>query len=414
MLGSIYAFLQIIALFSMYYGFILSLISICHYNKNQSFKPTKKLAVIIPAHNEEKVLPCLLDSLLKVNYPKHLFTIYVIADNCTDQTAIIARKYEQVHVYERHDLNNARKGYALRWLLDQLLNNHNEYYDAFVFFDADNLVSKQFLMHMNNMLCAGHDIIQGQLVSLNPNDSVISAWHAFFHHGCLTMNIRKYNLGMKPMLLGTGFCISARTLKEVPWAAYSLAEDLEYSIQLALHNHSIALCKEAITYDEDPIRFMHSWFQRRRWIVGTLHIIFKYDLSLLIKGIKEKSWSLMDLMLLTTWPLGFINTIILSLGMLDYFGVFNGHLFHSIFWQGKLGMINTIVFILGMWLVPIAALISFSIRRRLGWMMILATILYPACIIIGILIAIYSFFTLNKKKWYHVPHHRMITIDQLE
>ena len=132
-------------------------------------KKNHKFMAIIPAHNEEAVIVNLIESLKKQDYPKELLDIYVIADNCTDNTAKIAKEAGAI-VYERFDEKNKTKGYAMNWFLNKKI-EENADYDAFCIFDADNIVSVNFIKNMNKKLCQGEDVVQGYRDIKNPKDS---------------------------------------------------------------------------------------------------------------------------------------------------------------------------------------------------------------------------------------------------
>ena len=117
-----------------------------------------KFMAIIPAHNEEAVVENLVESLLKQNYPKELLDIYVIADNCTDNTAKVAKKAGAI-VLERFDSERKTKGYALQWFLRKKIEEDADY-DAFCIFDADNIVDSEFIKNMNKKLCQGEEVVQ--------------------------------------------------------------------------------------------------------------------------------------------------------------------------------------------------------------------------------------------------------------
>ena len=117
------------------------------------FKETEnkhKYGICIAARNEDKVIKNLLESINNQDYPKELLDIYVIADNCTDNTAKIAREAGAI-VYERFDETKKTKGYAMQWFLNQKV-KENADYDAFCVFDADNIVTSSFFENMNNGL----------------------------------------------------------------------------------------------------------------------------------------------------------------------------------------------------------------------------------------------------------------------
>ena len=138
-----------------------------------------KFMAIIPAHNEEAVVGNLVESLKNQDYPKDLYDIYVIADNCTDNTAQVAREKGAI-VYERFDSEKKTKGYALQWFLQQKI-QENAPYDAFFVFDADNIVDKGFIKAMNKKLCQGEDVVQGYRDIKNPTDSWVTAGYAIFY-----------------------------------------------------------------------------------------------------------------------------------------------------------------------------------------------------------------------------------------
>jgi cellulose synthase/poly-beta-1,6-N-acetylglucosamine synthase-like glycosyltransferase len=149
--------LQILFLIIGLYYFITSVFGLAEklYGKaSKNYLPIKKFAVFIPAHNEETVIENIIDNLKQLNYPKDSYDVYVIADNCTDNTAAAARA-AGTNVLERDDDKKRGKGYALQWAFEKVLYNESSEYDGAVVFDADNLVSRNFLREMNNKLCDG-------------------------------------------------------------------------------------------------------------------------------------------------------------------------------------------------------------------------------------------------------------------
>lgn len=140
-----------------------------------------KFMAILPAHNEEAVIGNLIESLKNQDYPKELLDIYVIADNCTDNTVKIAKEAGAI-VLERHEEDPAKrtKGAALQWFLKQKI-EENADYDAFFVFDADNIVDVNFTKAMNKKLCQGEEVVQGYRDIKNPSDSWVSAGYAIFY-----------------------------------------------------------------------------------------------------------------------------------------------------------------------------------------------------------------------------------------
>ena len=245
-----------------------------------------RFMAIIPAHNEAGVVANLIESLKKQNYPKELYDIYVIADNCTDNTAEIARNAGAI-VYERFDELRKTKGFAMQWFLDQKI-KEDAPYDAFCVFDADNIVNENFLKAMNKKLCQGEDVVQGYRDIKNPTDSWITAGYAIFYW---TMNrfyhLARYNLGLSPLINGTGFMVKFDVIKPEGWNTKTLTEDIEFSLKRIIAGKKLGWATDAIVYDEQPVGFKQSWSQRSRWTVGHIQCMKEYT-GLLAVAVKEK------------------------------------------------------------------------------------------------------------------------------
>ena len=153
------ALIWIVAIYWVY-QFVISLCSFVKVkDKPLLVDKQHKFMAIIPAHNEESVVGNLIESLKKLDYPDELYDIYVIADNCTDNTAKVAKEAGAI-VYERFDDKKKTKGFALQWFFNKKI-EEDAPYDAFCIFDADNIVDKNFLNVMNKKLCQGEDVVQG-------------------------------------------------------------------------------------------------------------------------------------------------------------------------------------------------------------------------------------------------------------
>ena len=249
-------------------------------SKEYEYKEHKFMAVI-PAHNEENVINDIIESLKKQNYNNNLIDIYVIADNCTDKTAKIAKK-QGVFVYERFDKVKKSKGYALEWFFNQILENKPDEYDAFCIFDADNIVDKNFLKNMNKKLCQGETVVQGYRDIKNAEDSWITANYALFYwvmNRCY--HYSRYKLGLSPLINGTGFMVAMDVIKETGgWHSNTITEDIEFSLKSIARGYKIGWAKDAIVYDEQPLGFKQSWTQRLRWSVGHIQCFKEYFVEL--------------------------------------------------------------------------------------------------------------------------------------
>lgn len=268
------------------YQLIISACALIQFKEKPIIKDKKhKFMTIIPAHNEESVIGNLVESLQHLDYPKDLYDIYVIADNCTDNTAQIAKDMGAI-VLERFDEKKKTKGFALQWFLNQKI-KENADYDAFCVFDADNVVDKNFLNAMNKKLCQGEEIVQGYRDIKNPDDSWISAGYALFYW---TMNrfyhLARYNLGLSPLINGTGFMVDFNLIKPTGWDTITLTEDIEFSLKNIAKGRKLGWATDAIVYDEQPTEFKQSWSQRSRWTVGHLQCM-KYYTKDLADGVVE-------------------------------------------------------------------------------------------------------------------------------
>ena len=167
--------LQFLILILAIYFFSISIVGWIKRKEKpaSSFKPTKKFAMVVAAHNEEIVISELVDSLKNIKYPNELYDIFVVADNCTDKTADIAQDHGAI-VLRRFNKIEKGKGFALEWAFDKIFKMEKKY-DAFCIFDADNLVDPRFLMEMNKRMLEGYRVIQGYIDSKNPFDSWITA-----------------------------------------------------------------------------------------------------------------------------------------------------------------------------------------------------------------------------------------------
>lgn len=287
---------------TMYY-LILSLFGL--YKKEdkgaEKCQPSKKFALLVAAHNEEMVIGKIIESLKELDYPKDMYDIFVIADNSDDSTATIARDHG-VNVYERNVPDKRGKGYALEWMFDRIFRMDKKY-DAIAIFDADNLVSKNFLKEMNYKLLQGYKVVQGYIDSKNPDDSWITESYSIsFWTANRLFQLARANLGLSNQIGGTGFCMNTEILKKLGWGATCLTEDLEFTCKLVLNGHKVGWAHNAIVYDEKPLTLKQSWNQRKRWMQGFTDVASRFFFRLLKKAIKDKSFTALDCALYTVQP----------------------------------------------------------------------------------------------------------------
>lgn len=268
-------------------------------------KTLHRYAVLISARNEEEVIGELIESLQQQDYPKELLDIYVIADNCTDATAQVARQ-AGAHVYERFDRVRVGKGYAMDWFFHRLQEEgKGDVYDGYFVFDADNIVDPAFVREMNNVFDSGdYAAITSYRNSKNYASNWISAGYAlWFLRESRFLNHPRQLLGTNCAISGTGFLLSAKAVKENGgWPFHLLTEDIEFSVNCALQGNRIGYCDRAVVYDEQPTRFSQSWDQRLRWSKGFYQVDWHYGLSLVRRCLRGKRrFSCYD-MLMTVAP----------------------------------------------------------------------------------------------------------------
>ncbi len=297
------------------YLFSLSILGL-FYKKLINFKTDNQLkfAMIIPAHNEEISIGKTLKSLFEVDYPRDKFDVIVVADNCTDLTAEIARKHGAT-VYERFDEINRGKGYALRWCIDLLFQKKCTY-DAIAIIDADSIVSKNFLGVLNFYINKGSEAIQtADLVAPQPDSWSSEVTRLGFMLYNFVRPLGRKVINCSAGVRGNGMCFTAKTLKEVPWNTYSLNEDLEYGLILLLHGINVDFAPEAIVYATMPKSAKNAESQRARWERGRFPIIKKYGVKLLRYSIKKLSLRTFDAFIeLITPP--FVNSVAFAVLML--------------------------------------------------------------------------------------------------
>ncbi|MGH2507586.1 MAG: glycosyltransferase family 2 protein [Ktedonobacteraceae bacterium] len=227
--------------------------------------PYARFAILIPAHNEVPVLGTLLASLAALDYPADDYAIYVVADNCTDTTAELARASGRVSVYERFDQEKRGKGFALSWIWQQLAADQL-FYDAYIVLDADSVVEATFLQTMNRGIAQGARALQAHNTVLNVADSPSTAlrWLAL----TLMNHVRplgRNGLRCSSTLTGNGMCLSRELLDRHPWQAFSLSEDYQYYLGLVQHGEKVLYVPDAVVRSEMPVTFAQMRTQDIRW-----------------------------------------------------------------------------------------------------------------------------------------------------
>lgn len=273
--------------------------------KTPRWKPgagTNRYAVLICARNEAAVLPKLLESLRAQDYPGVL-DLYVAADNCTDDTARLARKGGAT-VFERHDLVHVGKGYALNFLLHRIW-AEGKHYDGYLLFDADNLARPDFVRRLDGVFGPECPVVAGYRNTKNYRGWVAAGQGLCFIREVRFLNCPRTLLGFSGNVTGTGFLVSEEILRTAGgWPWHCLCEDLEFSTAQMIAGRRIAYCPQAEYFDEQPATLSQSVRQRLRWCKGFLQVMASRGAGLGRAALRG-SWSCADLLISRIAPVLF-------------------------------------------------------------------------------------------------------------
>lgn len=297
-------------LFVVCYLYQLAYLVVPFVKKEKKHKVESKhrFAILIAARNEEKVIGNLIQSIQGQTYDNSYVTIFVIADNCTDGTAKIARELGAV-VYERFNTEKVGKGYALDFLLSKMEKDYKPF-DGYFVFDADNVLDRHYIEEMNKTFSDGYEIITSYRNSKNYDSNWISAGYAlWFLRESRYLNEPRMLLGTSCAVSGTGFMFSRKILeRNGGWKFFLLTEDIEFTVKNVIEKEKVGYSSKAQLYDEQPVTFAQSWKQRLRWSKGYYQVFYNYGAKLL-RGIFKGSFSCFDMMM-TIMP-ALVFTIIL-------------------------------------------------------------------------------------------------------
>lgn len=261
--------------------------------------------VIVPAHNEAAVISRTVRNLKSLDWPAEGFRVLVVADNCTDETASIARAGGAV-VIERTNNELRGKGYALAHAFD--ISRQEGFAEAVVVIDADAEASSNLLQAFASRIESGAQAMQAHYGVLNPLASwrtvLISIAKASFH---IVRSRARERLGLSCGIRGNGWCVTHSLLKQVPYQAFSLTEDLEYGITLGLAGIRVVYADEAHSNADMVSGEQIARKQRQRWEAGRFQLVRAKTMPLLIAALKQGSKVCMDLALdLMVLPLSYV------------------------------------------------------------------------------------------------------------
>lgn len=397
----------------------------------RKFPPAKKnhkYAVLIAARNEAAVIGNLIDSIRKQDYPSELVDIFVVADNCTDNTAEIARKYGAV-CYERFDEAHRTKGYALQFLVESVKSDYGiESYEGYFVFDADNLLKGDFISRMNDSFDAGEKIIVSYRNTKNFDDNWISASYALHWLRTVRTEHRARSVcRLASRIQGTGFLMANEIIKD-GWSYTSLTEDRALSADAVVQGYRIAFNNAAEFYDEQPVDIKTAMRQRIRWAKGHLQALIESGGKLLVnifvlpKSCRKRPFLERLLirfmsydMLTTVFPLSLYTVLkriivyLLRISILiisaKHFGSYYSLTVGTLYWTGRTYIKQIIT----------AAYVFISEHKRIKpikwYKKIWFCITFPLFDLIGKLALVIALFT--KVEWKPIPHKAALSIDDI-
>lgn len=404
--------IQILAMaYGGYYMFISFFAWIPKKEKENVTDKEHSFALVVAAHNEESVIKYIVESLKKLDYDSEKYKIFVIADNCTDNTAKYARE-AGAEVHERFNDSLRGKGFALEWMFERLY-AMDEQFDNICIFDADNVVSRNFLKEINIQHNKGYKVVQGNIESKNPYDSWISTAYSvsFWSIGKMFQQAR-YNINLTCQLSGTGFSINVDLLKKLGWGATCLTEDMEFTAKLALNGERVGWAHKAYVFDEKPIDFVPSWRQRKRWMQGHADVASRFTVKLLKRAVEKRDMSAFDCAVYLMQPMKILAMAVITLtGWLNIFcpdGKFLefqlwSFINNPVLWQ--------VISILGMLYIPF--IVTYE-KREFNFKLFVCYITYWLYSLTWIPITIQGVIHKNDKVWVHTEHVREIDINEIE
>lgn len=372
--------------------------------KQKKFQAKKqhKYAAIISARNEAQVIPQLIESLRWQKYPKELLDIFVVADNCTDDTAHVARELG-AYVYERFSKEKVGKGYALDYLFGKIFEEHGDRgYEAFLVFDADNIVDENYVTEMNKVFDNGYCAVTSYRNSKNYGDNWLSSGYSlWFLKEAKYLNNPRMTLSTSCAISGTGFLVSADIIKRNGgWKYFTLTEDIEFTFDRIAEGDKIGYAEDAIIYDEQPTKLGQSITQRSRWIKGFMQVFGKYYRQMGKKIVIDGSFSAFD-MVMNSLPSYFLTLASVLLNTVMFvFGIIAKQDMNILIYSCAATVANAYFF-----LAVLGGITAFTERKRINAtnkQMVLSVLTFPFFVGTYLFAVLVALFT--DVKWKPISH----------
>ena len=387
------------ALYGLYYGFTAIFAFLKPKKERIDDNKENVFSIIVAARNEEKVIGNLIDSLKALNYNKDKYDINVVVNNSTDNTFKVAKKHGANVIKCKVPVKS--KGEVLHYVFNSF---KNKKFDAYVVFDADNVVHPDFLIHMNRSLNSGYKIAQGFRDSKNYQDNWISGSYTLFYYlQNFFFNLSRKKLNASASINGTGFMVRKDFIEELNFVPETLTEDVELTTACAVANEKIDFVKNAITYDEQPTNFKVSLIQRLRWSKGNLQCWKKYHRNLIKSFFKNHNLACVDMYLNNL--AAFIQAVSIAVIIIGFIE--------------RIVTTNIAFSIVGLFSMMISYLFTFIVtlfvtiyNKKSVSAMLPSLILFTLFILTWFPINVVSLFKKNVK-WQHIGHNKDINIDDI-
>ncbi|MBP5208572.1 MAG: glycosyltransferase family 2 protein [Clostridia bacterium] len=391
-----------------------------------------KFGIIIPARNEESVVAGLIDSVRKNNYPQDKLQIFVIAHNCTDRTAEIARAHGAT-VYEYSNPKENTMGYAFKYLFSCIERDYGtQTFDGFFLFNADNILDANYIARMNDAFehYGREAVITSFRNSKNFGSNLISGLYGmYFAVGCRLESRGRTALGCSTRVQGTGYLINSKVVAK-GWPYVSLTEDWEFTADQILFDNNIRFCDDAVFYDEQPTSIRIMWRQRVRWSRGHLLVFYARFKDLFSSLFKKKTKHRVSLYDITAFilPSSLILIVIqiLQLVLLLMAPLIDSSVtLHDVF-IGNSANLFTSMGLLFIWaksailsfaVMLLTAIVVFIIERKrikgvsFGRKVLIA-LMWPVFLFIQLPIDVQAFFSRNLG-WKPIPHSDQTTFEHV-
>ncbi len=408
----------IFILFTSFYFYQIVYVFVSLFKESKELKASKnhKYAVVIAARNESAVIDQLIKSIQKQNYPRELVDTYVVADNCTDNTAEVA-KNAGARVLERFNRQLVGKGYALDYAFKNIINS-NENYEGYFVFDADNLLDENYISEMNKVFDNGYKVITSYRNSKNYDTNWLSAGYSlWFLREAKYLNNSRMILNTGCAISGTGFMVSDEIIrKNNGWKHHLLTEDIEFTIDNALQDVLIGYCHKAVLYDEQPYLFEQSWNQRLRWAKGFYQVFIKYGQDLFKSIFTKRSFTCYD-MFVTIMPALFLTLTSMAVNLAFFFlGLINIEIYPELMRETTsavlMSAVNSYVVLFIMGLITTITEwknINCPSSKKIKYMFS-----FPIFIFTYVPISIVALFKFKKIEWKPITHSITKTIEEIQ